>query len=89
VVVAIHDVHTQRRERAGSRRRGASISRRLREQHGPMTSPTPMTESLRSNDAMCEMVGFTKEELLGCDSTPFTFPTTWVSREHPPATYLG
>jgi len=26
------------------------------------------------NDAMCEMVGFTKEELLGCDSTPFTFP---------------
>jgi diguanylate cyclase (GGDEF)-like protein/PAS domain S-box-containing protein len=26
------------------------------------------------NDAFCDMVGFTREELVGRDSTPFTFP---------------
>jgi Amt family ammonium transporter len=29
---------------------------------------------IAANDAFCEMVGFTKEELIGHDSKPFTYP---------------
>jgi diguanylate cyclase (GGDEF)-like protein/PAS domain S-box-containing protein len=33
---------------------------------------------LEVNSAFCQMVGYTKEELLGRDSTPFTFPEDMV-----------
>ncbi len=74
VVVAIRDVRTQRAiERA---RADAELRFRVAFENNmaPMTFADANDRIIAVNDAMCEMVGFTKEELLGCDSTPFTYP---------------
>jgi len=74
VVVAIHDVHTQRANEQA--RADAELRFRVAFENNmaPMTFADANDRIIAVNDAMCEMVGFTKEELLGCDSTPFTFP---------------
>lgn len=40
----------------------------------PMTFTDANDVVIAVNDAFCEMVGFSREELLGHDSTPFTYP---------------
>ena len=40
----------------------------------PMTFADVDDRIIAVNDAFCDMVGYTKEELLGCDSTIFTLP---------------
>jgi len=73
LVVAIHDgAHAAREQqaRADAELRFASPQNNM----APMTFATPNDRIIAVNDAMCEMVGFTKEELLRADSTPFTFP---------------
>jgi Amt family ammonium transporter len=74
VVVAIRDVRAQRLiEQA---RADAELRFRVAFENNmaPMTFADANDRIIAVNDAMCEMVGFTKEELLGCDSTPFTYP---------------
>jgi diguanylate cyclase (GGDEF)-like protein/PAS domain S-box-containing protein len=74
VVVAIRDVSAQRDiEQA---RADAELRFRVAFENNmaPMTFADAHDRIIAVNDAMCEMVGFTKEELLGCDSTPFTYP---------------
>jgi diguanylate cyclase (GGDEF)-like protein/PAS domain S-box-containing protein len=74
VVVAIRDVRTQRAiERA---RADAELRFRVAFENNmaPMTFADANDRIIAVNDAMCDMVGFTKGELLGCDSTPFTYP---------------
>jgi Amt family ammonium transporter len=74
VVVAIRDVSTQRAiEQA---RADAELRFRVAFENNmaPMTFADANDRIIAVNDAMCQMVGFTKEELLGCDSTPFTYP---------------
>ncbi len=44
------------------------------ENMAPMSFTDADDHILAVNDAFCEMVGFTREELLGRDSTPFTYP---------------
>jgi diguanylate cyclase (GGDEF)-like protein/PAS domain S-box-containing protein len=74
VVVAIRDVSTRRAiEKA---RADAELRFRVAFENNmaPMTFADANDRIIAVNDAMCQMVGFTKEELLGCDSTPFTYP---------------
>jgi diguanylate cyclase (GGDEF)-like protein/PAS domain S-box-containing protein len=74
VVVAIRDVRAKR----GIEEARADAELRFRvafeNNMAPMTFADANDRIIAVNDAMCEMVGFTKEELLGCDSTPFTYP---------------
>ncbi len=74
VVVAIRDVSTQR----ASEKARADAELRFRvafeNNMAPMTFADANDRIIAVNDAMCQMVGFSKEELLGCDSTPFTYP---------------
>ena len=44
------------------------------ENMAPMTFADVDDRILAANDAFCQMVGFTLEEVLGCDSTLFTYP---------------
>lgn len=44
------------------------------ENTAPMTFTDTEDRILAANDAFCDMVGFEREELLGRDSTTFTFP---------------
>jgi diguanylate cyclase (GGDEF)-like protein/PAS domain S-box-containing protein len=44
------------------------------ENMAPMSFTDVNDRILDVNDAFCAMVGFTREELLGHDSTPFTYP---------------
>jgi len=74
VVIAIRDVRTQRAiEQA---RADAELRFRVAFENNmaPMTFADANDRIIAVNEAMCQMVGFTKEELLGCDSTPFTYP---------------
>jgi diguanylate cyclase (GGDEF)-like protein/PAS domain S-box-containing protein len=74
VVVAIRDVRTQR----AIEQARADVELRFRvafeNNMAPMTFADANDRIIAVNDAMCDMVGFSREELLGCDSTPFTFP---------------
>ena len=74
VVVAIRDVSTQRASEQA--RADAELRFRVAFENNmaPMTFADANDRIIAVNDAMCQMVGFTKEELLGCDSTPFTYP---------------
>ena len=40
----------------------------------PMVFTDLLDRIIVANDAFCEMIGYTKEELLGRDSKPFTYP---------------
>lgn len=40
----------------------------------PMVFTDLQDQIIAANDAFCEMIGYTKEELLGKDSKPFTYP---------------
>jgi Amt family ammonium transporter len=74
VVVAIRDVTLRRQiEKA---RADAELRFRVAFENNmaPMTFADAHDRIIAVNDAMCQMVGFTKEELMGCDSTPFTYP---------------
>ncbi len=74
VVAAIRDVSAQRdMEKA---RGDAELRFRMAFENNmaPMTFTDADDKIIAINDAFCEMVGFSKEELLGCDSTPFTYP---------------
>ncbi|MDH2904149.1 MAG: EAL domain-containing protein [Actinomycetota bacterium] len=44
------------------------------ENMAPMSFADVDDHILAVNDAFCEMVGFSREELIGRDSTPFTYP---------------
>ncbi|NNN07857.1 MAG: EAL domain-containing protein [Acidimicrobiaceae bacterium] len=44
------------------------------ENMAPMSFADSNDLILAVNDAFCEMVGFSREELIGYDSTPFTYP---------------
>ena len=44
------------------------------ENMAPMSFADADDRILAVNDAFCEMVGFSRDELIGCDSTPFTYP---------------
>ena len=44
------------------------------ENMAPMTFADADDRILAVNDAFCEMIGFSREELIGFDSTPFTHP---------------
>jgi len=74
VIVAIRDVSTHRANEQA--RADAELRFRVAFENNmaPMTFADANDRIIAVNDAMCEMVGFTKEELLGCDSTPFTYP---------------
>jgi len=74
VIVAIRDVTMQRASEQA--RADAELRFRVAFENNmaPMTFADSNDRIIAVNDAMCEMVGFTREELLGCDSTPFTFP---------------
>ena len=74
VVVAIRDVTARRAVEQA--RADAELRFRVAFENNmaPMTFTDAHDRIIAVNDAMCEMVGFTKEELLGCDSTPFTYP---------------
>jgi diguanylate cyclase (GGDEF)-like protein/PAS domain S-box-containing protein len=74
VVVAIRDVTAQRAIEEA--RADAELRFRVAFENNmaPMTFADANDRIIAVNDAMCQMVGFTKEELLGCDSTPFTYP---------------
>jgi diguanylate cyclase (GGDEF)-like protein/PAS domain S-box-containing protein len=74
VVVAIRDVSTQRANEQA--RADAELRFRIAFENNmaPMTFADANDRIIAVNDAMCQMVGFSKEELLGCDSTPFTYP---------------
>ena len=74
VVVAIRDVSTQRANEQA--RADAELRFRVAFENNmaPMTFADANDRIIAVNDAMCQMVGFSKEELLGCDSTPFTYP---------------
>lgn len=74
VVAGVRDVSAQRAtERA---RADAELRFRVAFENNmaPMTFADKDDLIISVNDAFCEMVGFTKEELIGCDSTPFTYP---------------
>jgi len=74
VVAAIRDVSAQRETEKA--RADAELRFRVAFENNmaPMTFADADDKIISINDAFCEMVGFTKEELLGCDSTPFTYP---------------
>ena len=74
VVVAIRDVSTQRANEQA--RADAELRFRVAFENNmaPMTFADANDRIIAVNDAMCQMVGFSEEELLGCDSTPFTYP---------------
>jgi diguanylate cyclase (GGDEF)-like protein/PAS domain S-box-containing protein len=74
VVVAIRDVSTQRANEQA--RADAELRFRVAFENNmaPMTFADANDRIIAVNDAMCQMVGFSREELLGCDSTPFTYP---------------
>ncbi len=74
VVVAIRDVSIQRANEQA--RADAELRFRVAFENNmaPMTFADANDRIIAVNDAMCQMVGFSKEELLGCDSTPFTYP---------------
>ena len=74
VVVAIRDVSTQRANEQA--RADAELRFRIAFENNmaPMTFADANDRIIAVNDAMCQMVGFSEEELLGCDSTPFTYP---------------
>jgi len=38
---------------------------------------------IATNDAFCSMIGRTRNELIGFDSKPFTYPMTWASPNRP------
>ncbi len=44
------------------------------ENMAPMSFTDADDKILAVNDAFCEMIGFSREELIGQDSTPFTYP---------------
>jgi len=44
------------------------------ENMAPMSFADADDRILAVNDAFCDMVGFSRDELIGCDSTPFTYP---------------
>ncbi len=74
VVAGVRDVSAQRAtERA---RADAELRFRVAFENNmaPMTFADKDDLIISVNDAFCQMVGFTKEELIGCDSTPFTYP---------------
>jgi diguanylate cyclase (GGDEF)-like protein/PAS domain S-box-containing protein len=74
VVAAIRDVSAQRETEKA--RADAELRFRVAFENNmaPMTFTDADDKIISINDAFCEMVGFSKEELLGCDSTPFTYP---------------
>ncbi len=74
VVAGVRDVSAHRAmERA---RADAELRFRVAFENNmaPMTFADKDDLIISVNDAFCQMVGFTKEELVGCDSTPFTYP---------------
>ena len=74
VVAAVRDVSAQRE----LQRDRADVELRFRVAFENNMAPMTFTDAndliISVNAAFCQMVGFTKEELLGCDSTPFTYP---------------
>jgi diguanylate cyclase (GGDEF)-like protein/PAS domain S-box-containing protein len=74
VVVAIRDVTTQRAIEQARADTELRFRVAFENNMAPMTFTDANDRIIAINDAMCEMVGFSKEELLGCDSTPFTYP---------------
>jgi len=74
VVAAIRDVSAQRETEKA--RADAELRFRVAFENNmaPMTFADADDKIIAINDAFCQMVGFTREELLGCDSTPFTYP---------------
>jgi diguanylate cyclase (GGDEF)-like protein/PAS domain S-box-containing protein len=74
VVAAIRDVSAQRATEKA--RADAELRFRVAFENNmaPMTFADADDKIIALNDAFCQMVGFTKEELLGRDSTPFTYP---------------
>jgi diguanylate cyclase (GGDEF)-like protein/PAS domain S-box-containing protein len=74
VVAAIRDVSAQHETEKA--RADAELRFRVAFENNmaPMTFTDADDKIISINDAFCQMVGFTKEELLGCDSTPFTYP---------------
>jgi len=74
VVVAIRDVSTQRANEKARADTELRFRVAFENNMAPMTFADANDRIIAVNDAMCQMVGFSKEELLGCDSTPFTYP---------------
>jgi Amt family ammonium transporter len=74
VVAGIRDVSAQRATEKA--RADAELRFRVAFENNmaPMTFADADDRIIAINDAFCQMVGFTKEELLGRDSTPFTYP---------------
>ena len=74
VVLAIRDMTTARMNEKA--RADAELRFRVAFENNmaPMTFTDAHDRIIAVNDAMCEMVGFSRDELLGCDSTPFTYP---------------
>jgi diguanylate cyclase (GGDEF)-like protein/PAS domain S-box-containing protein len=74
VILAIRDMTTERANEQA--RADAELRFRVAFENNmaPMTFADANDRIIAVNDAMCEMVGFSREELLGCDSTPFTYP---------------
>jgi diguanylate cyclase (GGDEF)-like protein/PAS domain S-box-containing protein len=65
------------RQRQGQRARNESELRfrvAFEDNMAPMTVTNPDDRITAVNDAFCQMIGFTREELLGQDSKIFTFP---------------
>ncbi|MBW4030574.1 MAG: EAL domain-containing protein [Acidobacteria bacterium] len=65
-------------ERNDNYTRLAALEERFRlafeENMAPMTFADADDRILAANDAFCEMIGFSRDELIGRDSTPFTHP---------------
>jgi len=65
-------------ERRATERARADVELRFRvafeSNMAPMTFTDLNDRIIAVNDAFCQMVGFSKEELMGQDSTPFTYP---------------
>ncbi len=74
VVVAIRDVSTQRANEQARADTELRFRVAFENNMAPMTFADANDRIIAVNDAMCQMVGFSREELLGCDSTPFTYP---------------
>jgi diguanylate cyclase (GGDEF)-like protein/PAS domain S-box-containing protein len=70
-------IRDNRGQREGQRARTESELRfrvAFQENMAPMTVTDPDDRITAVNDAFCQMIGFTREELLGQDSKIFTFP---------------
>jgi len=73
-VAAVRDNSARRAEEAAR----ADVELRFRVAFENNMAPMTFTDAddliIAANDAFCQMVGFSRDELIGRDSTPFTYP---------------